>query len=93
VSKFASPGCAIVLNTPQLGAGLGIVPGDEAAAGLGVAAAGHALDHLAVHDEGRPYSASPWSNRPIAWSHTTLPVLASEGNKWASDVAAITVFS
>ena len=39
------------VDAPQLGAGLDVVAGDEAAAGLGVAAAGHALDDLAVDDE------------------------------------------
>ena len=39
------------VDAPQLGAGLDVVAGDEAAAGLGIAAAGHALDHLAVDDE------------------------------------------
>ena len=40
------------IDPPQLLAGLGIVAGDEAATGLGIAATGHALDHLAVDDEG-----------------------------------------
>ena len=40
------------VDPPQLLAGLGVMAGDEAAAGLGIAATGHALDHLAVDDEG-----------------------------------------
>jgi hypothetical protein len=39
------------VDGPQLGASLGIVSGDEAAARLGIAAARHALDDLAVDDE------------------------------------------
>jgi hypothetical protein len=39
------------VDPPQFGTGLDVVAGDEATAGLGIAAAGHALDDLAVHDE------------------------------------------
>ena len=38
-------------HPPQLLAGVHVVAGDEAAAGLGIAAAGHALDQLAVGDQ------------------------------------------
>src|SRR5262245_3626064 len=39
------------VHAPQLGAGLHVVPGDEATTGRGIAAAGRALDQDAVGDE------------------------------------------
>src|SRR5262249_16431499 len=46
------------VHAPLLGAGLGIVAGDETAAGLGIAAAGHALHDRAVGHE-RAASVAP----------------------------------
>ncbi len=57
------------------------MPGDEAAAGLGVAAAGHALNNLAVDDEGSPRIApalGPIGRRVVPHD---LAGLGIEGNQ------------
>src|SRR5262249_18022050 len=65
------------VHTPFLGTGLGIVTGDEAATGLRIAAAGHALHDRAVGHE---------------WAAGVAPALAPVGGRVIpSDLAGLHV--